>query len=209
VGKPLHTHLHDAVHRRGDTHFDQRQSHSYDRLARWTLRGLYRRVAQDVIDSAPTTGGVLDVGTGPGRLLHEVAVRRQDLVLAGADLSPDMITVAERAADSRGLAHRISFRVADVTALPYADDSFDLVVSTLSMHHWPAVGPAVAELARVLRPGGRVLIYDFRFTPMDEAIAALGTTAKLASGHVLRTPVRAGWSPVALFARLAVSTGRS
>jgi ubiquinone/menaquinone biosynthesis C-methylase UbiE len=138
-------------------------------------------------------------------LLHEVAARRQDLVLAGADLSPDMITVAEQAANSHGLAHRISFRVADVTTLPYPDDSFDLVVSTLSMHHWPAVEPAIAELARVVRPGGRVMIYDFRFTPMDQAIAAVGGTAKLASARVLRTPVRTGWSPVALFARLAVS----
>jgi ubiquinone/menaquinone biosynthesis C-methylase UbiE len=203
----LHTYLHAAVHRRGGTHFDRRQSDSYDRLARWTLRGLYRRVAADIVEAAPVSGVVLDVGTGPGRLLHEVAARREDLQLLGMDVSADMITVAEQVADSHGLANRISFRVADVAALPYPDDSADLVVSTLSMHHWPAVESAFAELVRVVRPGGRMMIYDFRFTSMEEAIAALGTIEKLESGRVVRTPIRVGWYPFALFARLAVSTG--
>lgn len=205
----MHTHLHDAVHRRGGDGFDRRQSHSYDRLSLWTLRSLYRRVALDVVHGAPPAGVVLDVGTGPGRLLHEVAAHREDLVLKGADLSPDMIERAEQVAESSGLAHRISFQVADVSALPYPDDSIDLVVSTLSMHHWPAIEPAAAELARVLRPGGRVLIYDFRFTPMEKAIAALGATAKLSSARAVRTPVRTGWYPVAVFARLAVSAPQS
>jgi ubiquinone/menaquinone biosynthesis C-methylase UbiE len=206
VARRLHTHLHAAIHR-GGADFDRRQSRSYDRLARWTLGGLYRRVAGDIVGSAPQAGVVLDVGTGPGRLLHEVAARRHDLKLSGADLSPDMITVAEQVAESSGLGHRISFRVADVTALPYPEDSVDLIVSTLSMHHWPEIEPAVAELARVLRPGGRIMIYDFRFTPMDKAIAAFRMTAKFASRPVVRTPLRTGLSPIALYARLIVSAG--
>ncbi len=55
-----------------------------------------------------------------------------------------------------------SFVVGDVASLPFPDASFDVVVSTLSMHHWtdPAIG--LAEVARVLRPDGRALIWDLR-----------------------------------------------
>lgn len=194
--------LHAVVHRRSHAGFDQRRSASYDRLARWTLRGLYRRVAADVAAVAPPGAAVLDVGTGPGRLLHEIADRRQDLALAGIDPSPDMIQIAERAATSRGLAHRIRFQVADVAALPHPDASVDLIVSTLSMHHWPDATAAAAELARVLRPGGRLMIYDFRFAPLGETIAALAAQPRFAPEGVRKAPVRAGWFPVAPLTRL-------
>jgi SAM-dependent methyltransferase len=52
--------------------------------------------------------------------------------------------------------------VGDVAKLPYRDGSVDLVVSTLSQHHWPDRPAALAELARVLAPGGRIWIYDLR-----------------------------------------------
>ena len=55
-----------------------------------------------------------------------------------------------------------SFLVGDAASLPLPDRSFDLVISTLSMHHWADVPAGLAEIARVLRPGGRALIWDFR-----------------------------------------------
>jgi ubiquinone/menaquinone biosynthesis C-methylase UbiE len=197
--------LHAAVHRRHDTGFDQRHSAAYDRLSRWTLRGLYRRVAVDVAAAAPPAATVLDVGTGPGRLLHDLADRRPDLELTGIDPSADMIHVAGRAAASRGLRDHIRFRVADVAALPYPNQSINIIVSTLSMHHWPDPATAAAELARVLRPGGRVLIYDFRFAPIGTAINALNTQATFATAGVRQAPIRAGWHPVALFTRLTAA----
>jgi ubiquinone/menaquinone biosynthesis C-methylase UbiE len=62
--------------------------------------------------------------------------------------------------------------VADVASLPFPDGSFDLVVSSLSMHHWDHPEAAAPELARVLRPGGRIHIYDMRFAPFA-ALAGL------------------------------------
>ncbi|MDT3396707.1 class I SAM-dependent methyltransferase [Streptomyces sp. B1866] len=204
MNERVNARLHATVHRHGGD-FDQRRSRSYDRLARRTLRGLYRRVADDVAAVAPRAGVVLDVGTGPGRLLHEVAARRDDLVLEGVDVSADMIAVARQAATERGLSGRLALQTADVAALPYGVGGVDLVVTTLSMHHWPAVDAAAAELARVLRPGGSLLVYDFRFAPLTQALAALGRQPAFASTRTSRTPVRTPWSPVAVFTRLALT----
>ena len=57
---------------------------------------------------------------------------------------------------------RPSFLVGDVASLAFPDGSFDLVVSTLSMHHWADPTAGLAEIGRVLRPGGRALVWDFR-----------------------------------------------
>ncbi|MBW6433852.1 class I SAM-dependent methyltransferase [Actinoplanes hulinensis] len=145
--------------------FDRRASAAYDRRATRLLHGFYRRVAGEVAAVAGPGAAVLDVGTGPGRLLHELAARRPDLRLAGADLSPDMAALARRSG--------IRVEVADVARLPWPDDSLDLIVSTLSAHEWPDPEAAAAELFRVLRPGGRIVIHDFRFARLGRLRDAL------------------------------------
>lgn len=179
------------------TYFDRERSASYDRRATRLLGGLYRRVAADVAAVARPGAVVLDVGTGPGRLLHELATRRPDLVLGGVDLSADMVAIARTAAARR--ASRVTFEVADVTALPQRDDSVDVVVSTLSLHEWPDRRRAVAELRRVLRPGGVLLVYDFRFARVERELFSDFV-------DVRRVPVRPKWWPVALFACVRAST---
>jgi ubiquinone/menaquinone biosynthesis C-methylase UbiE len=181
--------------------FDRRRSESYDRLARRALGGLYRRVAGHVAAAAAPGAAVVDVGTGPGRLLHALAERRPDLSLTGVDVSPDMISVAERQARARGLAGALVFRVGDVGALPLEDDSADLLVSTLSMHHWPDLDAAGRELARVLRPGGQALLYDFRFAPIGRAMAALRARPG-AFPHVVRERAGLRWNPLPLHVRI-------
>ncbi|MEV4713913.1 class I SAM-dependent methyltransferase [Micromonospora sp. NPDC049374] len=197
--------LHAVVHPSRHTGFDRRRSVSYDRMSRWALRGLYRRVAADVAAVAPQSAMILDIGTGPGRLLHELADRRPDLTLTGVDPSPHMIQVAEQAATSRSLGHRVRFQIADVADLPHPDGSVEVVVSTLSLHHWPDLAAAATELARVLRPGGRLMIYDFRFAPLDQALTVLRSQNAFTPADIGRTPVRAGWYPVTPFARVNAS----
>ncbi|MBF6301703.1 class I SAM-dependent methyltransferase [Nocardia amamiensis] len=176
------------------TTFGEKQSRGYDRRATRLLGGLYRLIAADV-DAATAPGAwVLDVGTGPGKLVARVGSRRPDLRLHGVDLSPHMIEIAERT-----LAGRAEFSVGDVGALPYPDDSFDLVVSSLSLHEWPEVDRAIAELARVLRPGGTVAIYDFRFVPAAPALSALRQSFPAAT--VRRETVRPRRYPIGLYAR--------
>jgi ubiquinone/menaquinone biosynthesis C-methylase UbiE len=109
---------------------------------------------------------VLDVGCGPGRLSILLA-RRHALGVTGLDLDPAMIERARRNADRAedGEGRRPSFLVGDVASLAFPDGSFDLVVSTLSMYHWADPAAGLAEIGRVLRPGGRALVWDFRAAP--------------------------------------------
>ncbi|MBB4934981.1 ubiquinone/menaquinone biosynthesis C-methylase UbiE [Lipingzhangella halophila] len=170
--------------------FRGRSSRVYDRATRWLLRGLYRRIAEDIADSAPDRATVLDVGTGPGHLVTSIARLRPDLDLIGVDLSPDMIAQAEQ--NLRPYGTRATARTADAADLPFADSSIGLIVSSYSLHHWDNPGAVVPELGRVLAPGGRLYIYDWRnapFTKVDEAAREHGV---LTGRPHRRTLIRTG-----------------
>jgi ubiquinone/menaquinone biosynthesis C-methylase UbiE len=170
--------------------FEGRGSRIYDFVSRRVLRGLYRRIADDIADAAPPGGHVLDVGTGPGVLLVEIAKRREDLRLTGIDLSTDMAAAAARNLGEFG--DRASARQGDVTDLPLDDDSVDLIVSSFSLHHWDAPKEAVPQLARVLRPGGRLYFYDFGFAPFDTIDSSARTQAVFAGAPVRHGTIRTG-----------------
>jgi ubiquinone/menaquinone biosynthesis C-methylase UbiE len=182
-----------AIHARRrnlPTLFQGRSSRIYDFVSRRVLRGMYRRLAADVARVAPDGGAVLDVGTGPGVLLVELATRRPDLRLTGVDLSADMVTAATR--NLAPFGERAGARVGDVTSLPFPDRSFDLIVSSLSLHHWDNPEAAVPELARILRPGGLVYIYDFPFAPFDRLANTARARSVLNGRAPERTPIRTG-----------------
>jgi SAM-dependent methyltransferase len=137
---------------------------SYDAaLSRLLLGPLFGRIVADVATVAPDGTRLLEVGCGPGQLSIRLA-RQHGLEVIGLDLDPAMIgrarANAHRAGNDQG--RRPSFLVGDVAALAFRDQSFDLVVSTLSMHHWADPAAGLAEIGRVLRPGGRALVWDFR-----------------------------------------------
>ena len=108
------------------------------------------------------------MGCGPGHLSIRLA-RHYGLDVTGIDLDPAMI---ERARANAGLVsegfgrlppERLpSFLVGDVASMPFPEGSFDLLVSTMSMHHWAGPAAGLTEVARVLRSGARALVWDFR-----------------------------------------------
>lgn len=132
----------------------------YDWGSRLLLGPFYRGVADDVA-AASDGGRILEVGCGPGHLAMELAARGFDVT--GVDLDEEMIERARSHAGRAGDGQdpRVSFDVGDAAALPYDDESFALVTSTLSLHHWADLGAALGEIARVLEPDGRALIWDF------------------------------------------------
>jgi ubiquinone/menaquinone biosynthesis C-methylase UbiE len=107
-------------------------------------------------------GEAADLGCGPGHLVIRLAQATPDLQVTGIDLSDEMLFEAERYAQRSGLEDRIAFKKGDVARIPFPDDSLDLVVSTLSLHHWGDPVGVLDEMARVLRPGGSFLIFDLR-----------------------------------------------
>ncbi|WP_052960155.1 class I SAM-dependent methyltransferase [Mycobacterium sp. EPa45] len=170
--------------------FSGRGSRIYDLVARKLLRGLYERIADDLVDVLPDGAAVLDVGTGPGALVAELARRRSDLHLVGVDLSADMVSAAQHNLEEFG--DRASAQHGDVTDLPFAADTFDLVVTSFSSHHWDDPAAAVPEIARVLRPGGRLYIYDFGFAPLHVIAETAHSRGLFASNPIRTTRIRTG-----------------
>jgi ubiquinone/menaquinone biosynthesis C-methylase UbiE len=133
---------------------------SYDALTGALFGRFLRGVAADVAEAAPAGARVLDVGCGPGRLAIQLA-REHGLAVVGIDLDPAMIERARahaRQFDDEQM--RPTFVVGDAAAMPFPDGSFDVVVSTMSMHHWDDPAAGGREIDRVLRPDGRALIWE-------------------------------------------------
>lgn len=126
-----------------------------------------RSTAETLRRLAPRAGErVLDVGCGTGALL---AAARDAVggpgspgaggVAVGADLTVAMLAVARaRLGPGVPLGPLVA---ADALALPFADAAFDAVVSASALHYWPSAAAGVAECARVLRPGGRLVVTDW------------------------------------------------
>jgi SAM-dependent methyltransferase len=110
----------------------------------------------EALDPAPGAT-ILDLGCGAGHAGFAVAAR--GAVVVAVDTSERMLDTARLLADERRLTGYATVW-ADVTGLPFADATFDGAVSRYSAHHWPDVSAACREAARVVRPGGRIVIID-------------------------------------------------
>ena len=108
------------------------------------------------------SGQAADLGCGPGHLVIEMAAQAPDLHITGVDLADEMLQQAGEYAKRSGVGAQVSFRKGDAQAIPFADDSLDLVISTLSLHHWTDPVQVLDEIARVLRPGGAFVVFDLR-----------------------------------------------
>jgi ArsR family transcriptional regulator len=101
---------------------------------------------------------VVDVGTGTGALLPALAGAAAEVL--AVDQSEHLLARARRRCRDAG-CDNVRFQRADVRSLPFADGSFDAAYSSMVLHHVPDPADAVGELARVTRPGGRVVIVEF------------------------------------------------
>ncbi len=125
------------------------------------MKSFYDDVAREVATTIDR-GTILDIGTGPGRLPLEIARLRPEIKVVGLDVSRDMIRAARRSAEKEGMSGRVSFVNKDAANLPFDDASFDLVVSTASLHHWKNPLRILNEAHRVLKQEKEAWIYDIR-----------------------------------------------
>lgn len=139
-----------------------RHARAYELLSALAFTGSRRRIFGRLVALAEVTADdeVLDVGCGPGFLTSLAAQAAPAGRAVGVDVSEPMIEEARR----RRASANCSFVVGKAEALDFPDASFDVVLSSLAVHHIPeeARAQAFAEMFRVLRPGGRVLIADFQ-----------------------------------------------
>lgn len=121
-----------------------------------------RIVVPWVLRGENLAGEVLEIGSGAGANAAVIAETQPQATITATDLDPTMVTAARARLAKYGT--RATVAEADSTRLPFDDDHFDAAVSLLMLHHvidWEA---AIRELARVVRPGGRVVGYDLTAT---------------------------------------------
>ena len=160
----------------------------YDALV-WLLTfGRERAFRDRLLDLARLTPGesVLDVGCGTGTLAIAAKGRVGTGEVRGIDASPEMIARAKRKASKAGAD--VAFEVAAAEVLPFPEARFDVVLSTLMLHHLPRATreQCAREIRRVLKPGGRVLAVDFA-TPAHQHRGLLGHLHR--HGHLSREKV--------------------
>jgi ubiquinone/menaquinone biosynthesis C-methylase UbiE len=144
-------------------------SHDVDRFNRWAPRydrhwlqrivfdPIQRTVLRLAAEQVARPGAILDVGCGTGKLLGLARDRFPDARLVGVDAAIEMV----RQAQTSHPGGAIEFQQAMAEHLPFPNGSFDLAFSTMTFHHWQNQSEGVAEIARVLTPGGRWLLAEF------------------------------------------------
>jgi ubiquinone/menaquinone biosynthesis C-methylase UbiE len=159
----MHTHTHKSESPAQTEGRLIRWASFYDGLVNIMTLGHIRQLRIMTVDKAVLKPGekVLDVGCGTGGVTIPAKLRvGKTGKVAGIDPAPEMIAVARRKAERAML--EIDFRVGLIESLPYPDATFDSVTSSLMMHHLPhdLQVRGLAEIYRVLKPGGRLLIAD-------------------------------------------------
>jgi ubiquinone/menaquinone biosynthesis C-methylase UbiE len=159
---------------------------NYDKQIAFWERRLFADGRQWVC--AQAEGDVLEVAIGTGRNLPHYP---EGVRLTGIEFSPGMLELARRQAERLGLD--VDLRLGDAQALDFPDASFDTVVCTLSLCAIPDERQAVAEMRRVLRPGGRLLLLD-HVAAAPRWVRAIQwllerVTIPLGEEHLLRRPL--------------------
>ncbi|MCW2237315.1 ArsR/SmtB family transcription factor [Azospirillum canadense] len=181
-------------------------SYFRENAGRWhEIRSLHvpeREVEEALLRLLPAdgVGELLDIGTGTGRMLEVLGTRAQRAV--GIDQSREMLSIARTKLEEAGLRH-CHVRQADMYQLPFPSGSFDAAVVHQVLHFAESPADLLAEAARVLRPGGRLLIVDFaphqleslraehahrRLGFTDDEVAAWCHLAGLDCGPVVHLP---------------------
>ena len=135
----------------------------YDRLARQYDHRWHSYVSQTLgraIEATRLSGTerILDVGCGTGEFERMALARFPHLAMTGIDIAPGMITVAQEKLADQSQAR---FGIATAERLPFALETFDVVVCANVLHHVQDLQPVLQEFLRVLRPGGRLVLVDW------------------------------------------------
>jgi ubiquinone/menaquinone biosynthesis C-methylase UbiE len=194
----------------------------FSRRGLWVINTPYRRILRAAAIGPPDR--VLDVGCGIANLL--IALREEvsfQVPPVGVDVSPQLIALGREEVRRKGFEGRIALQVAAATALPFASGGFDVVFTSHVIKHLDdaALAQGFREVARVLRPGGRFLLWEFRRSPFSAPLfwsaalsglpprfvlrsAAQLTAALLAAGFAEVRPVSTGFFLMPPVPRLAL-----
>lgn len=160
-----------AAKKEENARFFDRWSAGYDNFVfAWWMHHLQKKAVAEL--PPLSEGKLLEVGFGTGMLISSLSKKfRGRMRITGVDISPEMLKKA--GAKLRGLPS-VELMIADAEKLPFKSGTFDFVVSTLAVHHFPNALKAIKEMCRVLKKGGRLVVVDADFfLPAVNSIAKL------------------------------------
>ncbi|MCM8781253.1 MAG: class I SAM-dependent methyltransferase [Candidatus Omnitrophica bacterium] len=146
----------------------------------------YSLLADQIYElSGSLKGKVLDLGTGLGNLAVELARRFTEAEIFGLDISQEMLTQAENSQQKQGI-NNLKFKLMDVHALDFEENSIDLIASHGSLHHWQDPKKVFLQAQRVLKPGGIIYIADLRRDAPENIVeeAAVGLNPAQKTGFL-------------------------
>ena len=138
---------------------DEGASQDYDATSGWIPFRFERWLMKRALSRIGPNGKLLDIGCGPGHLAAHLSRKFPNLECTGLDLNDAMLGIAKRR--FRGTP-RLGFVKGDVESLPFGDGCVNMVVSSLSLHHWSNPEGGLKEMRRVLAEGGRLVLFDLR-----------------------------------------------
>src|SRR6266498_4051562 len=137
--------------------------------ARTTLKDLKRHklMAKQLVEKIPANGKVLEIAPGPGYFCIELA-KLGNYHITGLDISKSFVEIARRNAAEAGL--KIDFREGNASNMPFKDNTFDFTFCQAAFKNFSEPVKAIAEMYRVLRPGGKAVIIDLRRDASRETV---------------------------------------
>lgn len=168
------------------------EARDYDAMDHATVNRVF---VDDFLAAWDDGNPILDVGTGTAQIPIVLCRRAPQARVVGVDLAGSMLEVGRANLRREGLEDRIRLDQADAKHLPYADASFAAVISNSIVHHIPAPETVLAEMLRVVRPGGLLFVRDL-LRPADEAavrhlVAAYAGDANPAQQEMFAVSLRA------------------
>src|SRR5271156_5953167 len=149
-------------------------------IARWYAKTTYKDIAdfqalaKRMAEELAEGSSVLEVAPGPGYFSIELG-KRGKYKITGLDISQTFVEIARK--NAREAAVDVDFQLGNASAMPFADDSFELIVCRAAFKNFTEPVEALREMRRVLRPGGRAVIIDLRRdTPKEEINAYIDNT---------------------------------
>ncbi|MFX1406019.1 MAG: class I SAM-dependent methyltransferase [Promethearchaeota archaeon] len=141
---------------------DHKVAEAFEKMNRTPPFKILRKKVISELKRLNPSGVILDLGCGTGNLIIKIAKAFPENEIIGIDISSEVLDIAKHNVEKKVINQDIKFKVGSAEDLPFPSESINLIISSLSLHHWLDPIKALNEIYRVLSKNGACLIFDFR-----------------------------------------------